>query len=64
MKRNPQQGESHHNTNLTVNQVKLIRKMRDEEKLSYAKIAKKFNISTASVCRICLNQSWKSVKYD
>lgn len=47
-------GQSHHNARLTDAEVDTIRKLHFDEKMSYPKIADKFEISRHTVLDICL----------
>lgn len=66
------QNKSFHNPNYTYKKrtklnmdiVKQIREIYWAEKLSYNKIAKKFNISVASVRDVILNIYWKDQNYE
>lgn len=49
-------------TKLTTYLVKMIRKVREEEGLSYVAIGKMFNVSHSTVQRIVNRTSWAHVK--
>jgi len=44
---------------LTPEIVQQIRRVRDEEQLSYSKLAKRFNVSTMTAFRAATQRSWK-----
>lgn len=57
---NPNKGQKHHNSKLKDNEVKEIR-FRISSGEIQCKIAKEFNISTAAICQIKLNKTYKNI---
>lgn len=53
---NPQKGSNHYKSKISNEQVKEIRKLREEENKKYKDIAKKFKIHPSYVSEICLKK--------
>lgn len=53
--------QKNRHTKLTEEIVKEIRKVRENEKLSYEKLSQRFNISKATIADIVKNRTWKNV---
>ncbi len=55
-----QRGETHSRAKLTWAKVNEMRDLRKSEATwSYAKLAKKFRVSTATACRVCTHIGWR-----
>lgn len=54
-------GEEHHAAKLTEKRVKLMRELREELKLPYAKLAKIFDVTPNTAHRACTRTWWKDV---
>ena len=52
-------GEDHHNAKLTDAEVELVRKLHEEERMSYASLAEKFDVSRWCIGRIC-RYEWRA----
>jgi hypothetical protein len=46
-------GEDHPNAKLTDHEVELVREMHEEYKISYTKLADKFEVSKGAIAKIC-----------
>lgn len=57
----PEVFEKGRHTRLTKEKVQLIRKIRNEQHLTYVEIAKQFNVSKGTIADICNNRTWKNV---
>ena len=64
MKLSVPKGETHHNSKLNKQSVDKIRQTYLNEKVSYAKIAKQFNVSSTLVCKIINNKLWFDEEYN
>jgi group I intron endonuclease len=64
MKLSIPKGETHHNSKLNKQSVDKIRQTYLNEKVSYAKIAKQFNVSSTLVCKIINNKLWFDEEYN
>jgi hypothetical protein len=49
-------GEDHYRADLTDGEVELARRMREKDKMTYAQIAKIFEVSRGAIAKICLYQ--------
>lgn len=54
--------ENGRHTKMTWDKVKAIRKLYEEEKISYEKLAKRFDCSKATIADIIKERTWKSEK--
>jgi len=57
----PKLGEDNSRSVLTEANVLEMIKVREQTKLSYSKLAKLFNCSTMTACRVCNRKLWKHI---
>ena len=53
--------EKYRHTKLNIELVKMIRHDREELKLSYMQLAKKYNIPKGTIADVCTYRTWKNV---